>query len=71
MYNQLIEYMKIHKISLIQDLDDAKNGVDIPDEEYFGADTYYEGAINTIDHLLSVATDLMNSTNERYTNDNI
>jgi hypothetical protein len=53
--------MKIHRISLIQDLDDAKNGVDIPDEEYFGADTYYEGAINTIDHLLSVATDIMNA----------
>ena len=65
MYNQLIEYMKIHKISLIKYLDDAKNGVDIPDEDYFGADTYYEGAINSIDHLLSVATDIMNETNER------
>ena len=73
-----LEYIKLHRISLIQDnanliqdLYDAKNGVDIPDEEYFGADTYYEGAINTIDHLLSVATDIMNSTNERYNNDNI
>ena len=61
MTNQFIEYMKIHKISLLQDLDDAKNGVDIPDDEYFGADEYYEGAINTIDHLLSVANDMMMS----------
>jgi len=62
--SHFIEYMKIHKISLIQDLEDAKNGVDVPDDEYFGADEYYEGAINTVDHLLSVANDIMND-NER------
>jgi len=59
MSNQFIEYMKIHRISLEQDLYDARNGIDIPDDEYFGADEYYEGAINTIDHLLSVANDMM------------
>ena len=54
-----LEYLKIHKISLLQDLEDAQNGVDIPDEEYFGSDDYYQGAIDTIDHLLSVVDDMM------------
>ena len=35
-----------------QDLEDAKEGIDIPDEEYFGSDDYYEGAIDTCNHLL-------------------
>ena len=52
--NTLREYIKIHIISLEQDLIDAKEGVDIPDEEYFGADTYYEGAILACEHILGV-----------------
>ena len=48
----LREYINIHKISLEQDLEEAKEGVDIPDEEYFGSDDYYEGAIDTCNHLL-------------------
>jgi hypothetical protein len=50
--NTLREYIQIHKISLEQDLEDAKEGIDIPDEEYFGSDDYYEGAIDTCNHLL-------------------
>ena len=61
MNQTFIEYMKLHRISLIQDLEDAQNGVDIPDEEYFGSDDYYQGAIDTMDHLLSVVDDMMKS----------
>jgi len=50
--NTLREYIKIHKLSLEQDLEDAREGIEIPDEEYFGADDYYEGAIDTCNHLL-------------------
>jgi hypothetical protein len=50
--NTLKEYIQIHKISLEQDLEDAKEGIDIPDDEYFGADEYYEGAIDVCNHLL-------------------
>ena len=50
--NTLREYINIHIISLEQDLEDAKEGIDIPDEEYFGSDDYYEGAIDTCNHLL-------------------
>jgi hypothetical protein len=50
--NTLREYINIHKISLEQDLEDAKEGIDIPDEVYFGSDDYYEGAIDTCNHLL-------------------
>jgi hypothetical protein len=49
--------MKIHLISLNQDLESADTmaGID-----------YLEGQIKATEHLLSVATDIMNSSNERY-----
>ena len=49
--------MKIHLISLNQDLEDALQG-----EGY----DYLKGQIQATEHLLSVATDIMNSPNERY-----
>ena len=61
MSKQLIEYMKIHLISLQQDWEDAKNGVDISDDEYFESDSYYQGAVDTMEHLLSVAPDMITS----------
>jgi hypothetical protein len=57
-----LEYMKLHLISLEQDLEmnpESINVIDIP------------GQIEATRHLLSVATDIMNNSNERYTNDNI
>jgi hypothetical protein len=51
-----LEYMKLHLISLEQDLEsnpESINVIDIP------------GQIEATRHLLSVATDIMNSTNER------
>ena len=57
MSNSLIEYMKIHLISLEQDLEDAQNGLPIPEDEYFESDDYYQGAIETVQHLLEVAND--------------
>jgi hypothetical protein len=54
--NYLIEYMKIYLISLNQDLEmnpESINVIDIP------------GQIEATRHLLSVATDIMNSSNER------
>ena len=52
-----LEYMKLHLISLEQDLEmnpKSINVIDIP------------GQIEATRHLLSVATDIMNSSNERY-----
>ena len=51
MLNQFIEYMKIHLISLNQDLEmnpKSINVIDIP------------GQIEATRHLLSVATDILN-----------
>jgi hypothetical protein len=60
-----LEYMKLHRISLIQD-----NANLIQDTN--GADwNFLQGQIIATEHLLSVATDIMESTNERYNNDNI
>jgi hypothetical protein len=53
--------MKLHLISINQDWEDAKNGLDISDDEYFESDSYYQGAVDTMEHLLSVATDIMNA----------
>ena len=52
-----LEYMKLHLISLEQDLEknpESINVIDIP------------GQIEATRHLLSVATDIMNNSNERY-----
>jgi len=63
--SKFLEYMKIHRISLIQD-----NANLIQDTN--GADwNFLQGQIIATEHLLSVATDIMESTNERYNNDNI
>ena len=54
--SKFIEYMKIHLISLNQDLENALQG-----EGY----DYLKGQIQATEHLLSVATDIMNNSNER------
>ena len=60
-----LEYMKLHLISLKQDLEDARNDEPLNEDEYFESDAFYMGAIEATEHLLSVATDIMNSYNER------
>lgn len=61
MTNQFIEYMKIHRVSLVQDLEDAWNNVPLNEDEHFESNDYYQGAIDTLDHLLSVVDDMMSS----------
>lgn len=61
-----IEYMKLHLISLNQDWEAAKNGEPLNEDEYDPSDDYFQGAIEATEHLLSVANDIMISTNERY-----
>jgi hypothetical protein len=61
-----VNYIKLHHISLIQDLEDARNNIPIPEDEYFESDSYYMGAIDTCEHLMSVVTGiLINSTTEK------
>jgi hypothetical protein len=57
--SHFMEYLKIHKISLEQDLEDARNNIPISEDEYFESDSYYMGAIDTMEHILSVASDIM------------
>ena len=59
-----LEYMKLHLISLNQDWEAAKNNEPLNDDEYDPSDDYFQGAIEATEHLLSVATDIMND-NER------
>jgi hypothetical protein len=56
--SHFIEYMKLHRLSLIQDLESVIKGQGYTEE-------YLRGAIGCIDHLLSVATDIMENSNER------
>ena len=60
--SKFLEYMKIYLISLNQDLEDNYN---------VQSKINIQGQIMATRHLLSVATDIMNNSNERYTNDNI
>jgi hypothetical protein len=57
-----LEYMKLHLISLNQDMDKDLN---------VESKINIQGQIMATEHLLSVATDIMNNSNERYNNDNI
>jgi hypothetical protein len=54
--SKFLEYMKIHLISLNQDFDGKYNTE---------TKIHIQGQIDATRHLLSVATDIMNSTNER------
>ncbi len=60
--SHFLEYMKLHLISLEQD----KEKLSINDEH---SRCVVAGQIEATKHLLSVATDIMNSTNERYNNE--
>ena len=54
--SKFLEYMKIHLISLNQDLEGDYN---------VQSKINIQGQIMATEHLLSVATDIMNDTNER------
>jgi hypothetical protein len=64
-----MEYMKIHLISLNQDLEQYetkwKDDIAMNVDECLYSINYMNGQIEATRHLLSVATDIMNSTNER------
>ena len=72
-----LEYMKLHLISLEQDaekLQDAFNSFDgdLNTDEYRELeieDIINLGELKATKHLLSVATDIMNASNERYNNE--
>lgn len=69
-----LEYLKLHEISLIQDAEKLQNifntyeGDFDTDEyrEYEVADIINTGELIATRHILSVATDIMNASNERY-----
>ena len=54
--SKFLEYMKIYLISLNQDLEDNYN---------VQSKINIQGQIMATEHLLSVATDIMNNSNER------
>ena len=55
--SKFMEYMKLHLISLNQDMDKDFN---------VESKINIQGQIMATEHLLSVATDIMNNSNERY-----
>ena len=65
--SKFLEYMKIHLISLEQDMEDAQElfRTNRDDHNTHKID-YLNGQIIATRHLLSVATDIMNNSNERY-----
>ena len=74
--SSFIEYMKLHLISLEQDservqkaMDEYSNYEDDAYRELEIEDISLNGQIIATRHLLSVATDIMNNSNERYNNE--
>ena len=65
MNKEFIEYAKLHLLSVSQDWEKAKNNEPLAEDEYDPSDDYFQGAIEATEHLLSVATDIMNNSNER------
>ena len=55
--SRFLEYMNLHLISLNQDMEKDLN---------VESKINIQGQIMATEHLLSVATDIMNSSNERY-----
>ena len=72
--SQFLEYMKLHLISLEQDSERVQEEMsqfeyNMDSKDYQSLeieDISLNGQIIATRHLLSVATDIMNSTNERY-----
>ena len=61
-----MEYMKLHLISLNQDKDKFQiDYVDNENDDAIDEIVYLNGQILATEHLLSVATDIMNNSNER------
>lgn len=61
-----LEYMKLHLISLEQDMEDAQEFFRMNRDNHDSSKIdYLNGQITATEHLLSVATDIMNSTSER------
>jgi len=68
--SMFLEYMKLHLISLNQDKDKFQiDYVDNENDDAIDEIVYLNGQILATEHLLSVATDIMNSSNERYNNE--
>ena len=69
--SKFLEYMKLHLISLMQDLEaleDKMEQLDMNSKDFRELDFEFNiksGEITATRHLLSVATDIMNSSNER------
>jgi hypothetical protein len=65
--SHFLEYIKLHLISLNQDLEELiNNKSNVWQEASDAEENYINGQIKATEHLLSVATDIMNSSNERY-----
>ena len=58
-----LEYINLHRISLIQDNENQIQDSSDPDWNFL------QGQIVATEHLLSVATDIMNNSNEGYNNE--
>ena len=74
--SKFLEYMKIHQISLEQDREKLSDEMELFEEqesnEFHALDYEYNqlvGQIQATRHLLSVATDIINASNERYNNE--
>ena len=53
MTNEILEYIQEQVYALKQDMVDAQNDAPIDANEYYESDMWYEGAIDTLEHILA------------------
>lgn len=63
--NELIEYIKLHELSIRQDCEKQFGHLEDLDEAQGLDFNFLQGQIDACEHILSVAHDILTSSNER------
>ena len=61
MLDELKKYVQDFKFNMEKAWDEAQWGVEIPDDEHFESDDWYEGTLYTCDYILDKIKELQNA----------
>jgi hypothetical protein len=61
MLDELKKYIQDYKFNMSMAWDEAQRGIEIPDDEHFESDDWYEGTLDTCDLILDKLEELQNA----------
>ena len=61
MLDELLEFIQEYRTNMLTAWDEAREGVEIPDDEHFESDDWYEGTLDTCDLILDKLEELQNA----------